>query len=217
MEAAIVERIRRIQAAHPCWGSRRIWAWWGYREGLRIHNKRGYRVLKEAGLLLKSPRRRACRTPKAKPPADRPRQCWGLDRTQCLIPAFGGVYRVIVLDWYTQKIVGWDLARRSRRQEGQAAFDRAWIAECPQGVRGAGLKRIADNGSQPTSTGCMAACATLGVEQICTRDDPPQGNAETERMLRAIQEERWWLNECGSLEEAWTAIGRWIGQDDHRE
>lgn len=94
---------------------------------------------------------------------------------------------------------------------------RALIAECPHGVRGAGLKRISDNGSQPTSTGFMAATATLGVEQIFTSYDNPKGNVETERMMRTIKEERLWLHEFGSLEEAWTAIGRWIEQDYHRE
>jgi transposase InsO family protein len=217
MEAEIVERIRRIQAAHPFWGSRRIWAWLVYREGLRINKKRVSRLMKEAGLLIKPAGRRACRTPKAKPKADRPRQFWGIDITKFLIPALGWVSLVIVLDWYTKKIVGWDVGLRSRRQEWQAALDRALIAEFPHGVRGAGLKLISDNGSQPTSTGFLAATATLGVEQIFTSYDNPKGNAETERMMRTIKEELLWLHEFGSLEEAWTAIGRWIEQDYHRE
>jgi transposase InsO family protein len=55
------------------------------------------------------------------------------------------------------------------------------MAEFPDGVRDRGLKLISDNGYQPTSTGFMAACTTVGVEQIVTSYDNPKGNAETER------------------------------------
>jgi hypothetical protein len=34
----------------------------------------------------------------------------------------------------------------------------------PQGVRGAGLKLLSDSGSQPTSTGFMAAVHLLEIE-----------------------------------------------------
>jgi len=56
--------------------------------------------------------------------------------TKFLIPALGWVYLVIVLDWYTKKIVGWELALRSRRQEWEAALAQAVQAEFPNGVRG---------------------------------------------------------------------------------
>lgn len=159
-EREILSAIPRGTAAPPCWGDRRVWAWLVHREGVRINNKRVYRVMKQAGLRAKPVIPAACRTPKAKPQADRPRPCWGIDLTQVLIPALGWVSLGIVWDGSTKKIGGWDLALRSRRQEWQAALDRALRAEFPHGVRGAGLKLISDHGSQPTSTGFMATCAT---------------------------------------------------------
>jgi putative transposase len=84
------------------------------------------------------------------------------------------------------------------------------ILEFPQGVRGAGLKLVSDNGSQPTATGFIAAMSVLGIEQVFTSYDNPKGNAETERLMRTIKEELLWLQEFTSLEQAREAIGHWI-------
>lgn len=169
--------------------------------------------MREAGLTVKRARQAAVRTPKAKPTATRPRQDWGIDMTKFLIPALGWAYLVIVLDWYTKKIVGWDLALRSRRQEWEAALAQAGQAECPNGVRGAGLKLVSDNGSQPTATGFMAAMSRVGIEPVFTSSDNPKGNAETERLMRTITDERLWLREFTSLEEARDAVAQWIAVD----
>ena len=45
-------------------------------------------------------------------------------------------------------------------------MDMALNREFPDGVRGAGLKLISDNGSQPTATGFMRDMATLGIDEI---------------------------------------------------
>ncbi|WP_447972778.1 IS3 family transposase [Nitrospira sp. Kam-Ns4a] len=209
-DEALLARIRPISQAHPFWGYRRVWAWLRDREGLLVNTKRGYRLMREAGWTVKRARHAATRTPKAKPKATRPRQFWGIDMTKFLIPALGWAYLVVVLDWYTKKIVGWDLALRSRRQEWEAALAQAVQAEFPNGVRGAGLKLVSDNGSQPTATGFMAAMSLLGIEQVFTSDDNPKGNAETERLMRTIKEELLWLQEFTSLAQAREAIGHWI-------
>lgn len=215
-DEALLARIRPITEAHPFWGYRRVWAWLCYREGLSVNTKRVYRLMREAGLTVKRARHAATRTPKAKPKASRPRQSWGIDMTKVLIPTLGWASLVIVLDWDTKKIVGWDLALRSRRQEWEAALAPAVQAEFPNGVRGAGLTRVSDNGSQPTATGFMAAMSLLGIEHVFTSYDNPKGNAETERLMRTIKEERLWLREFTSLEEARDAIAQWSAVDDNR-
>jgi transposase InsO family protein len=175
-----------------------------------VNKKRVDRLMRKAGLTVKREHHAVTRTPRAKPKATRPRQSWGIDMTKFLIPALGWAYLVVVLDWYTRKIVGWNLALRSRRQEWEAALAQAVQAEFPNGVRGAGLKLVSDNGSQPTATGFMTAMSLLGIEQVFTNYDNPKGNAETERLMRTIKEELLWLREFTSLEEARTAIHHWI-------
>ena len=62
---------------------------------------------------------------RSKPRADKPRQYWGIDMTKFMVSSIGWVYLVIVLDWYTKKIVGWNLSLRSRATEWKEAKDMA--------------------------------------------------------------------------------------------
>jgi putative transposase len=216
-DADLIGRIKGIKASHPFWGYRRVRAWLSYRDKIRINEKRVRRVMKENGLMASQTLHRAKRTPqRSKPTAERPRQYWGIDMTKFMIPALGWIYLVIVLDWYTKKVVGWDLSLRSRSGEWKQALEMGIQREFPQGVRDRGLKLISDNGSQPTSVSFMRDMVTLGIEQIFTSYDNPKGNAETERMMRTIKEELLWLHEFSSLEEAKEAISHWIEVDYNR-
>lgn len=210
----LLERIQGIKMDHPFWGYRRVRAWLVHREKIRVNEKRVRRVMKENGLMVPQTVHKARRTPqRSKPKAERPRQYWGIDMTKFLIPVLGWVYLVVVLDWFTKKMVGWDISLRSKASDWKRALEMAIGREFPQGVRGKGLKLISDNGSQPTSVSFMRDMATLGIEQIFTSYDNPKGNAETERMLRTIKEEIIWLNEFCSLEEATQRVGHWIEVD----
>jgi transposase InsO family protein len=216
-DAGLAERIKELKESHPFWGYRRVRAWLRYRDKIRINEKRVRRVMKENGLMASQTLHRAKRTPqRSKPKAERPRQYWGIDMTKFMVPALGWIYLVIVLDWYTKKVVGWDLSLRSRSGEWEQALEMAIQREFPQGVRDRGLKLISDNGSQPTSVSFMRDMGTLGIEQIFTSYDNPKGNAETERMMRTIKEEFLWLHEFSSLEEAKRAIRQWIEVDYNR-
>jgi len=213
-DADLVERIKGIKTSHPFWGYRRVRAWLRYRDKIRINEKRVRRVMKENELMVSQILHRAKRTPqRSKPKAERPRQYWGIDMTKFMIPALGWIYLVIVLDWYTKKVVGWDLSLRSRSGEWKQALEMGIQREFSQGVRDQGLKLISDNGSQPTSASFIRDMNTLGIEQIFTSYDNPKGNAETERMMRTIKEELLWLHEFSSLEEAKKAISHWIEMD----
>ncbi|MGA1195604.1 MAG: IS3 family transposase [Candidatus Latescibacterota bacterium] len=212
-DAGIVARIGAIKSAHPFWGYRRVWAWLRHREHLFINKKRVYRLMRAHDLLVPQNPKRACRSPRSKPKADRPLQYWGIDMTKFMIPSVGWVYLVIVLDWYTKKIVGHHLSLRARRQEWEAALDQALQLEFPTGVRGKHLKLISDNGSQPTSVKFIENMALLDIEQIFTSYNNPKGNAETERMMRTIKEEVLWLQEFDSFEQARQKVDYWITHD----
>jgi len=212
-DEALLKRIRVICGDHPFWGYRRVWAWLRFREHYQVNKKRIYRLMRQADLLVKKRPKPAKRTPRSKPKATRPKQYWGIDMTKFLVESVGWVYLVIVLDWYTKKIVGYDISLRSRRQEWEAALDRALQAEFPDGVRGQGLRLVSDNGSQVTSTGFIKSMALLDIDQIFTSYNNPKGNAETERMIRTIKEEVIWLEEFASFSEAKEKIGPWIEQD----
>jgi len=105
----------------------------------------------------------------------------------------GWVYVVIVMDWYTKKIVGHYSGKQARTSEWLEALNIGQNREFPGGVRGHGLKLMSDNGSQPTSLSFIKVCSNQEVEQVFTSYNNPKGNADTERMIRTMKEELFWL------------------------
>lgn len=213
-ELGLITKIKEIKGKHPFWGYRRVWAWLRHREGIVVNQKRVRRLMKEHKLMATQTVHKAKRKVlRDKPRADRPKQFWGIDMTKFIVNALGWVYLVIVLDWYTKKIVGWHISVRSKTADWKQAMDRALNCEFTEGVRDACLKLISDNGSQPTSVSFMRDMATLGIKQIFTSYNNPKGNADTERVVRTIKEEVIWLNEFETLAEAQETIGKWIELD----
>jgi transposase InsO family protein len=82
--------------------------------------------------------------------------------------------------------------------------------EFPGGVREYGLKLMSDNGSQPTSLSFMKACSNLEVHQAFTSYNNPKGNADTERMIRTMKEELFWLREWDSEPQLSHELDKWV-------
>jgi putative transposase len=147
-----IRRIKEIKAEHPFWGYRRTWAHLKYVDKLDINKKRVFRLMQKHELLVKPNMRiKAIRTPsRSKPKPDRPNQWWGIDMTKVMVDGFGWMYLVIVLDWYSKKIVGYNLSKRSKAQDWREALESAVNKQFPLGAREARLKLVSDHGSQPT-------------------------------------------------------------------
>lgn len=199
----ILIQIQNLKCEHPFWGYRRIWAYLKYRLGIIVNKKRIYRLMKENNLLVVDNARlkaiRAKYPNKSKPKATRPNQFWGIDMTKVLIRSFGWLYLVIVLDWFTKKIIGYSLRMHSKTQDWLEALNNAVNNQFPQGTltKKQELFLISDNGSQPTSTKFMQICSTLEIKQIFTCYDNPKGNADTERVIRTLKEDLIWLKQEG--------------------
>jgi transposase InsO family protein len=208
----IVERIKAIKAEHPFWGYRRIWAHLKYVDELEINKKRVLRLLQKHELLVKPDTKlKAIRTPtRSKPKPNRPNQWWGIDMTKVMVNGFGWMYIVVVLDWYTKKIVGYYAGMQCRSKHWLEALDAAGNRQFPDGVRGQRLFLMSDNGSQPTSIGFMKACRDMDITQAFTSYNNPKGNADTERVFRTMKEELLWLREWNSPFELADALGKWI-------
>ena len=133
----ILSRIQTLKAEHPFWGYRRVWAYLRYREHLDVNKKRIYRLMKENNLLVsKNTRLKACRTPlKPKPRANRPNHIWGIDMTKVMVTGFGWLYLHVVLDWFTKKIVGYNLSLQSKTRDWLEALEKAVQRTIPYGVR----------------------------------------------------------------------------------
>jgi transposase InsO family protein len=209
----VLERIKELKVDHPFWGYRRIWAHLTFVDGLAVNKKRIYRLMGQNSLLVKYGNKlKAKRTPQtSKPRPNRPKQWWGIDMTKVMVEGYGWMYLVVVLDWYTKKIVGYNLGLECRSTHWKEALDMAVNRQFPEGVKDRGLSMMSDNGSQPTSIAFMKACREMGIKQAFTSYGNPKGNADTERNFRTMKEELLWLREWTSPFELVEAVVNWIG------
>jgi len=205
-------RIKALKADHPFWGYRRIWANLKYIDKLEINKKRVLRLMQKHNLLVKQDTKlKATRTPtRNKPKPSRPNQWWGIDMTKVMVQGFGWIYIVVVLDWYTKKIVGYYTGMECKSRHWLEALDMAVNKRFADGVRGQRLFLMSDNGSQPTSLSFMKACHEMDIYQAFTSYNNPKGNADTERVFRTMKEELLWLKEWTSPFELADALGKWI-------
>jgi putative transposase len=217
-DASLLAHIQALKAEHPCWGYRRIWAYLHVVEPLSIKKKRVLRVRREHNLLVQPNRqRKATRTPsRSKPRPTPPQEWWGIDMTKVMVEGCGWVSIVLVLDWYTKKIVGYYAGTPCTAKPWLEALDMAVNRPLPNGTRGQGVSLMSDNGCQPTALACMKACRTVGIQQAVTSDNNPKGNADTARVIRTLNEECLWLQEWTSPFDLIRALAVWI-TDDHEQ
>ena len=74
----------------------------------------------------------------------------------------------------------------------KAMVARAGIPECASASYPSTTtapREMSDNGCQPTSTAFMRTCGTLAIRQAFTSYKCPNGNADTERVMRTLKEE----------------------------
>lgn len=209
--SVLLERIKYLKGDHPFWGYRRIWAYLKYTEGYTVNLKRIYRLMKEHNLLVKdNPKLKAKRTANtSKPRPTRPYQWWGVDMTK-IMTGTGYAYIVIVLDWYTKKVVGHYVGYQAKACHWLIALNKAVNQHFPTGVRNHNLNLMSDNGSQPTSVSFMKACSLMDIKQAFTSYNNPKGNADTERMMRTLKEELFWLREWSSISQVEVAMDKYI-------
>jgi transposase InsO family protein len=209
-DAALLPLIEALKAEHPFWGYRRIWATLKYKDGHGINPKRVARLMRLHNLGVKRAALRAKRTSTGlKPRPERPCQWWGIDMTKVMTES-GWVYIVLIVDWFSKKIVGHHAGYQSRSREWLHALNLATLEDFSDGVRDQGLNLMSDNGSQPTGTVFMRECAVLGINQAFTSYNNPKGNADTERAIRTLKEELLWLHEWRSLSHLESALYAWV-------
>jgi len=139
---SVLSLIESIKTEHPFWDYRRCWAYLYlyYRQGLIVNKKRIYRLMKENGLLV----------------------------TKIKIGCWGWYYLVLVLDWYTKKIIGYSLSLQSKSRDWKEALCQAVQKRFPEGIKDSlkgTLYLVSDNGCQLTSLSYMQAWAVLGISR----------------------------------------------------
>lgn len=215
-DTRLLSLIRPLKADHPFWGYRRIWAYLKYRMNQPVNKKRILRIMRENNLLVKPnlrlKARRDNQNNRNKPKAMRVNQFWGIDMTKVMIPFWGWLYMMIVLDWFTKKIIGYSISTRSKANDWLDALNMACNQQFPEGItfKKNELFLVSDNGSQPTSESFMRACSVMEIKQIFASYSNPKGNADTERVIRTIKEDFIWVSDYSSPVEFTEGFKAWV-------
>jgi putative transposase len=209
-------RLRALHAAHPCWGYRRLWADVRDVEQRTVTKKRMLRLMRAQQLLVTPQVRRHAKRPPtgSKPRPTQPHEWWGIDMTKVLVEGFGWGSSVLVLEWYTKKIVGYYAGTPCTARQWLTALDMAVQGQFPHGARGQDVSLMSDHGWQPPSRAFMEACRLLGSQQALTSDNNPKGHADTERVMRTSNEECLWLQEWTCPFALVSALGSGITYDN---
>jgi len=56
----------------------------------------------------------------------------------------------------------------------------------------------------------MKTCSNLDIQQVFTSYNNPKGNADTERMIRTMKEELFWLREWENERELGLELNKWV-------
>ena len=216
----LMRRIDEIHTAHLTWGSRKI------RDALRlegyvINRKRVQRLMSRLGLRVMFPQRAQQRLP-----ADhevypyllrglaitRANQVWSIDLTYIRL-ADGFVYLTAIIDWYSRKILAWDLSLTMDKSSAIEVLCRA--------MRRYGTPEIfnSDQGVQFTSPKFLQPLKDAGVRISMDGKGRALDNVYIERFWRTLKYDEVYLNDYESPAQARGCIGEFIemynGQRPH--
>ncbi len=185
-DSALRDRIWELFSEHPIYGYRRIWAML-QRSGHAVTPKRVRSIMRDMGLRAIYPKRRLSigNAQHKKYPyllenvaLTHPDQVWASDITYIRLPK-GFCYLTAVMDWYSRRVISWELSTTLEADFCVSALDRALSTGKPEIFN-------SDQGCQYTSevfTGrLLAARVSISMDGKGRAFD----NILTERLWRTV-------------------------------
>ena len=200
---AIMRWMDEIYTEHPFYGVRQLTRVLR-REGRRVNPKRVRRLMRLMGLEAQCPR------PNLSKPApghkvypylmkalklDGANQAWSADITYIRLEG-GFVYLVAIMDWFSRKVIAWELSN---------TFDTAFCLKClKRAVKTHGAPAVinTDQASQFTSEGWTSQLERLGVTICMDGRGRALDNVFIERLWRSVKYEQVYQREYGSMLQA---------------
>lgn len=132
-----------------------------------------------------------------------PNQVWSIDITYIRM-AHGHMYLTAIIDWFSRKIVGWNLSD-TLETEGV-------IAEVKEAAAMYGVPYIinSDQGTQFTSADYKSALESLGIRQSMDGKSRWADNIMIERWFRSLKTELIYINEFASPRALRNAIRDYV-------
>jgi putative transposase len=208
---SLMRRMDELYTADPTWGSRKM------RDRLRleghpVNRKRIQRLMRIMGLQVIYPKRHLSRPlagAKVYPyllrdlMIVRPNQVWCADITYIRL-SHGFIYLVAILDWYSRKVLSWELSITADQYFVIYALEEA--------RRRYGDPEIfnTDQGSQFTCPGFVHPLTASGVRVSMDGKGRALDNVIVERFWRSLKYEEVYLKDYTDLVEARREIGGYI-------
>jgi putative transposase len=208
---SLMRRIDELYTADPTWGSRKMRDRLRI-EGHRVNRKRIQRLMQLMGLQVIYPKKRLSRpTAGAKVypyllrdmAIVKPNQVWCADITYIRL-SHGFVYLVAILDWYSRKVLSWELS---------ITADQYFVIYALEEARrryGDPLVFNTDQGAQFTCLGFVEPLVAAGVRISMDGKGRALDNVAVERFWRSLKYEEVYLKDYVDMIEARREIGEYI-------
>lgn len=191
----VMHRIDEIYTKHPYFGYRRM-TWFLQGQGFEINRKRVRRLMRLMGLEAIYPKPNLSKRLHAtytRPyllrgvTIDRPNQVWGIDITY-LRMGKGFMYLFNIIDWYSRKIIDYELSSTLEKGFVLRCLTRAFSRCKPEIMN-------SDQGSHFTNSDYLELLEKAGVKVSMDGKGRATDNSRTERYFRSLKYECIFLNE----------------------
>jgi len=199
----LMRRIDEMHLKRPFYGSRRIRDWL-QDEGFAVNRKRVQRLMRQMGITALYPKANTSRPGKGHKiypyllrglEIDRANQVWAADI--CYVPmARGFVYVVAIMDWYSRKVLAWQVSNTMDADFCVEALEEA--------LRRYGAPEIfnTDQGAQFTSEAFTDALKAAGIRISMDGKGRWVDNVFVERLWRSLKYEEVYLKAYETVAEA---------------
>jgi len=207
----LMEQIDKIHTEHITWGSRKIRDYLR-NEGYKVNRKRIQRLMRKMEIQVIYPKKnlsRANQEHKVYPyllkdlDIDHPNHVWSTDITYIRLD-HGFVYLVAVIDWYSKKILSWELSNTADRffcidslEEALGKYERPEIFNT-------------DQGSQFTSPDFTEVLKSRKIKISMDGKGRALDNIAIERFWRTLKQDEIYLHEYKNMQEARDGIKKFI-------
>ncbi len=206
-----MRRIDEIHTAHPTWGYRTITGIIRRDDQVIVNRKKIQRLMQVMGVYTIYPKPNLSKRYHAqyvRPyllrnlPITRPDQVWGVDITYIRMEK-GFMYLFVILDWYSRKIVDFELS---------STIDKAFVMSCLKRALSTNKPEIinSDQGGHFTNADYISLLETADIKISMDGKGQALDNARTERFFRTIKYDLIYINEFNTPRELRKAIEEYM-------
>lgn len=207
----LMRTIDEIHTEQPTFGSRTMARMVSRHTGIPVGRKHTRTLMKDMGIEPIYPKPRLSKRDKDHTiypyllsgiTIDRPNQVWSMDITYIRMNG-GFLYLTVVMDWYSRKILSWELSDRMTSDFCVSAAQEALEIALPDIIN-------TDQGSQFTDGDMIDLWKIRDVQISMDHKGRCFDNIFTERFWRTIKYEEVYLRDYASFRDAYLSIGDYI-------